>query len=119
MPSRSCLVDKLRSRTRPFSRDVHGQGVEFAAEGGTADPCFLLRVGKRKGKSDPVADVPGGPGGSCRWAAQTCLVTSVSDTDVRCSGLKVQAEPQMRPGVVRVGVGALWGRKLWAIEKKR
>ncbi|CBJ31907.1 hypothetical protein Esi_0291_0012 [Ectocarpus siliculosus] len=71
--------------------DACAEGVEFAAEGNTADPCLLLRVGKRKGrKSKPVADVPGGPGGQCRWPSQTCLVTSLREENIRSSGLEVE-----------------------------
>ncbi|CAM9197834.1 unnamed protein product, partial [Ectocarpus sp. 13 AM-2016] len=71
--------------------DACAEGVEFAAEGNTADPCLLLRVGKRKGrKSKPVADVPGGPGGHCRWPSQTCVVTSLREESFRSSGLEVE-----------------------------
>ncbi|CAM9262515.1 unnamed protein product [Ectocarpus sp. 12 AP-2014] len=71
--------------------DACAEGVEFAAEGNTADPCLLLRVGKRKGrKSKPVADVPGGPGGQCRWPSQTCVVTSLREESIRSSGLEVE-----------------------------
>lgn len=72
-----------------FLRLFYVQGVEFAAEGGTADPCFLLRVGKRKGMSEPVADVPGGSAGRCGWPSKTGVVTGVTESDVRSSGFEV------------------------------
>ncbi|CAM9719832.1 unnamed protein product [Ectocarpus fasciculatus] len=71
--------------------DACAEGVEFTSEGNTADPCLLLRVGKRKGKkSKPVADVPGGPGGQCRWPSQTCVVTSLTEEKIRSLGLEVE-----------------------------
>lgn len=74
--------------------------MEFAAEGNTADPCLLLRVGKRKGrKSKPVADVPGGPGGQCRWPSQTCVVTSLREEIIRSSGLEVSRSGKRRSDV--------------------
>lgn len=76
------------------------KGVEFAAEGNSADPYLLLRVGKRKGrKSKPVADVPGGPGGQCRWPSQTCIVTSLTEENIRSSGLEVSRSGKRRSDV--------------------
>lgn len=69
------------------------QGLEFAAQGNTADPCFLLRVGQRKSKkSKPIADVLGGPGGRCYWPCQGYVMTNVRDADVRSSGFEVKSQ---------------------------
>lgn len=71
-------------------RAPHCQELEFAAEGNTADPCFLLRVGKRKSKkSESIADVPGGSGGQCHWPYQACVIMNLREADVRSSGFEV------------------------------
>ncbi|CAM9343776.1 unnamed protein product, partial [Scytosiphon promiscuus] len=71
--------------------DAFAEEVEFAAEGSTADPCFMLKIGSRKSKkSDPVADVQGGSGGQCRWPSQVCSVVGLSEDDLRSSSLEVE-----------------------------
>lgn len=65
--------------------------MEFAAEGSTADPCFLLKVGSYTSeKSDPAADVPGGLGGQCRWSSHVCSIVGLSEADLRASDLEVR-----------------------------
>lgn len=66
------------------------QGIEFAAEGSTADPFLLLRVGKKEAKTSPLADVPGGTGGRCSWPASGALtMKGVTLADLRQSGFEV------------------------------
>lgn len=65
--------------------------MEFAAEGSTADPCFLLKVGSHDSeRSDPVADVPGGSGGQCRWPSRVCSVWGLREADLRSLGVEVR-----------------------------
>lgn len=63
--------------------------MEFAAEGSTADPFFLLRAGKKKAKSKAAADVPGGARGRCNWPAEALVIAGVREDDLRSSGLQV------------------------------
>lgn len=84
----SSTTTKYLASLEPAS---HCQGLEFAAEGNTADPCFRLCVGQQKSKkSKSVADVPGGSGGRCHWPCQGCFITNLKEADVRSSGFEVQ-----------------------------
>ncbi|CAM9734397.1 unnamed protein product, partial [Hapterophycus canaliculatus] len=71
--------------------NAFAEGVEFAAEGSTADPCFLVKMGSHNSKkSDPVPDVRGGSGGECRWSSEVCSVAGLREVDLRSSGLEVE-----------------------------
>lgn len=76
--------------------------MEFAAEGSTADPYLVFRAAKRTAKTETVADIPGGPGGVCRWPAQACCtITDIEEVALLSTAFEV-------PGGSAVYVSWFW-----------